>query len=394
MVDLYDGDQRALPIVQGIAGIAETERDRPVNPLPDPAPSSGADPGAEFRRLVEAGAARAGAGVVARRDPRRLDGRRAAAVVHGRRQRPPAVLRPRRDLRQKAFQLLDGSAGSAPTPFCRTSCRRSSTAPARTRCRTCARSRGRSPASTSMRWRRRCRPDVARRRLAAGRRSSGGVATGRLHAAVAALRDGAGVDGVLDVVVDAVGRADAALRPGRRVRLPRRLRLARHHPRDDLRQRRALARTATRHPDTVRLALWCVFLAHWTGRHEWHTRVGRARRRTTVDTRLVAAGEALQREALLDNATVVHRPRPRRQDRPRRGREAVRSGSVLPLQAAARFLDSPRARSDLWPRRDPLDRVPVRAGTPRRLGLRPRHIPSIDLMLRSSWSIRQGWMDS
>ena len=37
MVDLYDGDQRALPIVQGIAGIAEVERDRPVNPLPDPA---------------------------------------------------------------------------------------------------------------------------------------------------------------------------------------------------------------------------------------------------------------------------------------------------------------------------------------------------------------------
>ena len=33
MVDLYEGDYRALPIVQAIAGIAETERDRPVNPL-------------------------------------------------------------------------------------------------------------------------------------------------------------------------------------------------------------------------------------------------------------------------------------------------------------------------------------------------------------------------
>ena len=40
---------------------------------------------------------------------------------------------------QKAFQLLDRArAGSGPTPCCRTSCRRSSTAPARTRCRTCA----------------------------------------------------------------------------------------------------------------------------------------------------------------------------------------------------------------------------------------------------------------
>ena len=54
MVDLYDGDQRALPIVQGIAGIAETERDRPVNPLPDPPRALAADPAAEFRRFVEA----------------------------------------------------------------------------------------------------------------------------------------------------------------------------------------------------------------------------------------------------------------------------------------------------------------------------------------------------
>ena len=54
MVDLYDGDQRALPIVQGIAGIAEVERDRPVNTLPDPLAHVGRSPGAEFRRLVEA----------------------------------------------------------------------------------------------------------------------------------------------------------------------------------------------------------------------------------------------------------------------------------------------------------------------------------------------------
>ncbi len=53
MVDLYEGDQRALPIVQAIAGIAETERDRPVNPLPDPARDLPADPLAAFRRAVE-----------------------------------------------------------------------------------------------------------------------------------------------------------------------------------------------------------------------------------------------------------------------------------------------------------------------------------------------------
>ena len=54
MVDLYDGDQRALPIVQGIAGIAEVERDRPVNELPDPVAELRPRSGAEFRRLVEA----------------------------------------------------------------------------------------------------------------------------------------------------------------------------------------------------------------------------------------------------------------------------------------------------------------------------------------------------
>ena len=36
MTDRYTGDDRALPIVQAIAGVAEPERDRPVNPLPDP----------------------------------------------------------------------------------------------------------------------------------------------------------------------------------------------------------------------------------------------------------------------------------------------------------------------------------------------------------------------
>ena len=44
MVDLYDGDQRALPVVQAIAGIAEVERDRPVNPLPAPAGDLGPSP--------------------------------------------------------------------------------------------------------------------------------------------------------------------------------------------------------------------------------------------------------------------------------------------------------------------------------------------------------------
>ena len=98
MVDLYEGDQRALPIVQAIAGIAETERDRPVNPLPDPVRQLPADPLAAFREAVEARAVGRCPGAGARSDPRRQRRRRSAAVVHGRRQRPSAVVRSRCDL--------------------------------------------------------------------------------------------------------------------------------------------------------------------------------------------------------------------------------------------------------------------------------------------------------
>ena len=53
MVDQYDNDDRALPIVQAIAGVAEQERDRPEQPLPDPLAAMPVDPRSEFRRLVE-----------------------------------------------------------------------------------------------------------------------------------------------------------------------------------------------------------------------------------------------------------------------------------------------------------------------------------------------------
>ncbi len=52
MVDLYEGDHRALPIVQGIAGIAESERDRRINVLPAPAAAADATASA-FRAAVE-----------------------------------------------------------------------------------------------------------------------------------------------------------------------------------------------------------------------------------------------------------------------------------------------------------------------------------------------------
>ncbi len=53
-LDLFEGDDRAFPIVQAIAGISETERDRPVNPLPSALLHLPNNAAAEFRARVEA----------------------------------------------------------------------------------------------------------------------------------------------------------------------------------------------------------------------------------------------------------------------------------------------------------------------------------------------------
>ena len=162
-----------------------------------------------------------------------------------RRQRPPARYGHGAIYTQKAFQLLDrlgweraDTGAAAP----RADDRR--TAPARTRCRTCGRSRGRSPPSTSSALAA-IEPDPSwrgRRRACAPRSSAVGPTARRRSAAVAALRDGRRHRRRARRRRRRGRRAHAALRPGGRVRLPRRLRLARHHPRPHLRQRRALAR--------------------------------------------------------------------------------------------------------------------------------------------------------
>jgi hypothetical protein len=92
----------------------------------------------------------------------------------------------------------------------------------------------------------------------------------------------------------------------------------------------------------VRLALWCAFQAHWTGRHEWHTRVAP---RAEADVRadgIVEAGRALQRDALLDgtSAFIVHAHAVKTSVAA--AREAERIGTTLPLAATARFLAAPK----------------------------------------------------
>ena len=346
MVDLYDGDQRALPIVQGIAGIAETERDRPVNPLPDPLRGLPPDPAAEFRRLVEAerlepaqavlrGAIHAGwtadelrpwfTGVVSDH---------LLSYGHG------AIYT------QKAFQLLDRLGWEradtvlpylVPTIIGGT---RMDTLPHMrpfTRALAAVDLEALAAVEPDPTWR-----DDGRLHDAIYAGGPGSDRAAPLAAAVAALREGAGVEGVLDVVVDTVAE-----------------RMLRYDPagefdfHDDfgwldithgITYANAVRWHAARlrHPDTVRLVLWCVFLAHWTGRHEWHTRVGDLDPIELGTTDLAAAGAALQRQALDDTTTafIVHAHAVKTTKAATD--EAVRSGSPRPLQAVTRFLGAPK----------------------------------------------------
>jgi len=102
------------------------------------------------------------------------------------------------------------------------------------------------------------------------------------------------------------------------------------------------AHAAAGDADTVRLALWCVYLAHWTGRHEWHTRVGEPVPVDLGTDDVVAAGEALQRQALDDTTTafivLAHAVKTTKAAT----EEARATGSPRPLEAVARFLGAPK----------------------------------------------------
>jgi hypothetical protein len=172
--------------------------------------------------------------------------------------------------------------------------------------------------------------------------------TASLDAAVVALNAGAGVDGVLDAVVTAVGermlRYDTSgefdfgddfgwldithgLTYAHAVRW--------HHA-------RAIDDGTGVTPDLVRLALFTVFQAQWTGRHEWHTAVGERAEVDPLSTDLVAYGDELQRQSLLDGTTafIVHAHAVKTSRAA--AIEARVTGSSLPLDATARFLSAPK----------------------------------------------------
>ncbi len=347
MVDLYEGDQRALPIVQGIVGISENERYRPVNELPPASPDGPVDL-PTFRAAVEAEqldeAQRLVLAAIERGDG--ADELRPwfTAVVsdhhlsygHG------AIYS------QKAFELLDmigwDRAGTVlpylvPTIVYGT----------------------REDKLPYMRPFMRALADVDLATLAEVEPAAGWADDGRLRdvllgddrtaavaASVDALHSGAGIDGLLDTVIEVVGermlRYDIAgefeflddfgwldithgLTYANAVRW--------HHG-------AARERGSGASPDLVRLALFTAFLAQWTGRHEWHTAVGERDDVEPSPADLRAYGDRLQREALLDGTTafIVHAHAVKTSRAA--AREALGMNSSLPLDATARFLAAPK----------------------------------------------------
>ncbi len=342
MVDLYEGDQRALPIVQAIAGISESERDRPVNPLPDPVVAMPTDAAAEFRRLVEAeqlepAQALLRGGIHHGLTATDLQPWFTAVVSdhllsygHG------AIYC------QKAFELLEMIGWERadtvlphllPTiiygtredllPYMRPFMRTLHDADLDALC----------ALPTDSSW----RDDGTLLATLLGndrRRIVPAVSQG--------LAEGAGVDGVLDAVVRAVSERMMRYDTSGEIDLLDDFGWL------DITHGLTYAHAARWHhrhspgADAVRMAMFTAFLAHWTGRHEWHTRVADPDEGRSFDGDVAAAGETLQREALLDKAAsfIVYA------HGVKTGRaasiEARRTGSMLPLQAVARFLNSPR----------------------------------------------------
>jgi len=172
--------------------------------------------------------------------------------------------------------------------------------------------------------------------------------TAPVDATVAAMRQGAGVDDVLDVVVQVVsermlrydisGEFDFADDFGW-LDITHGLTYANatrwHH-------RHAVERGNGPTPDLVRLVIFTAFLAQWTGRHEWHTTVGERHEVVPLASDLATYGNELQRQSLLDGTTafIVHAHAVKMSRAA--SLEALRSGSSLPLDATARFIEAPK----------------------------------------------------
>ncbi len=350
MTGSYEGDERALPIVQAIAGVAEEERNRPVRPLPEPLSTMPVNPRAEFRRLVESeqldpaqALLRAAIATGFDSDALRawftdvvsdhlLSYGHGAIYVH------------------KAFQLLERLGWE----------RADTVLPHLVPTIVLATREDKLPYHKLF-DRGVADFDIDRLAEAAGDASTGSVDDGRLLAAVlgndrtaaaraagTAIQSGASLESVLDVVSVAVSerllRYDVS---GERDFHDDFGWLDITHGLTYSNATRALVRHGQQarnvdDRDLVRLVLSAVFLANWTGRHEWHAGVGR---RAEVESRtgsLTDYGKALQHESLLDgtSAFIVHAHAVKMSVAATE--EAIRLDSSVPLDAAARFISAPK----------------------------------------------------
>ena len=344
MVDDYDGDHRTLPIVQAIAGVAEEERGRAVRHLPDPASDTSQVSRHAFLAMVEAervadAQAAVRAAIHSGRSASELRSWFTAAVsAHHLSYGHGAIYA------QKAFELLDMLGWDradtvlphlVPTIVQGT---REDTLPY-------ARPFARALSGIDL-------PALANVTPTVGWHDDGSILSAlldssdrtlALQTAHEALRQGAGVDAILDVVVDAVShrmlRYDVA---------------GEYDFTDDfgwldITHGLTYANAARWHhehegstPDTIRLALFTLFLAHWTGRHEWHAGIGQQSPVTLISDDLAAAARHLRHESLLDRTSsfIVHAHGVKTSVAA--SREALRRSTPLPLLATTRFLQTPR----------------------------------------------------
>jgi nitrite reductase/ring-hydroxylating ferredoxin subunit len=341
MIDLYEGDQRALPIVQGIAGISESDRLRPIRPLADPVRSSDLITLERFRSAVESEST--------------AD---AQAIIRGAIQRGDIA----GDLRawflatvsdhhlsyghgaiyvQKAFELLEMIGWERcdtvlphlvttiveltredALPYMRPFMRQLETLDLAQL----------SGVPVDAAW----KDD--------GRLLTALLGTDRnvpLAAAREALLEGAGVHGLLDVAVDATSERML------RYDVAGEFEFGDDFGWLDLTHGLTYAHAARWHhghaPNgALRLACFALFLAHWTGRHEWHTTVAPRVEIEPLAVDVTDYGNELQRHSLLDGTTafIVHAHAVKTSRAA--ALEAARRDITLPLDAAARFLAAPK----------------------------------------------------
>jgi nitrite reductase/ring-hydroxylating ferredoxin subunit len=346
MVELYDGDEQALPIVQAIAGVAEVERDRPARELPAIAAAADST-AAAFRDAVEREQLKVAQGLVLGALARGADLREMqawfAAVIsdhhlsygHG------AIYA------QKAFELLEYVGWQRAdvvlghlVPAIVFGTREDRLPYMRPFLRPLDALDLNELASVPSDANWSGRAALAELLLDSDR-------TAPATAAADALRAGAGIDGVLDACVIAVSermlRYDVAgefdfdddfgwldITHGLTY-----AHAVRWH------QRRLAEVGDATSADMVRLTMWAVFLANWTGRHEWHSKVG-PRENVALDADLKIAGADLQRSSLLDGTSAfivaAHAVKTSRAA----ALESLALGVATPLEATARFMQAPK----------------------------------------------------